>query len=66
MILLIYEDLSVEMDLQWGRNLDSKGEPIYTIDAWVNPQCEVDWVEVFADSDVEEEWFDSLDPFTRM
>ena len=55
---------SVETNPRWGRELDSEGEPIYTPEP-DDPNHVYNLIDaVFAESDCEEEWLDSLGLFT--
>ena len=71
--LIIYPDesyddyeTSVETNPRWGRELNSEGEPIYTPET-ENPNHVYNLIDVvFARSDCEEEWLDSLGPSTSM
>ena len=58
---------SVETNLCWGPELDSEGEPIYTPET-DDPNHVYNSIDaVFAKIDCEqEEWLDSLGPFTSM
>ncbi|CAO2816047.1 unnamed protein product [Amaranthus hypochondriacus] len=56
---------SVETDPRWGRELNSDGEPIYSPEP-ADPNHVYNAADaLFADSD-DDEWLDSLGPFTRM
>ena len=65
-----YEDdySSVETDPKWGRELDSKGEPIYTPELDLYPDREYSSVDVvFSNTDCEgEDWLDKLGSFSSM